>query len=85
MRTCLKKGRLFRAFVIGAAILAGPVLTASPAEAWWRHPGWAGGPVWYRPYGPRWHARWAYRPCCWRPRFIARPLVVFPPPYVVVR
>ena len=85
MRRLLEGGRLFRAVVIGVAILAGPILTANPAEAWWRHPGWGPGPVWHRPYGPRWHAGWAYRPCCWGPRFVARPLIVLPPPYVVVR
>ena len=69
-------------FGIVAAVLAAsavPLLTPTPAAAWWRR-GWG--------YG--WHPGWGYgwrRGCCWGPGVVvgAPPVVYAPPPVVVGR
>ena len=70
------------------AVVATPILTATPAQAWWRHPGWrhwGPGPVWHGYYGPGWRAGWGYGPRFWGPRVVVPPPIVISPPYVVVR
>lgn len=64
------KVRRLCAAAAAVAALSLPVLTPTPASAWWHHgPGWRGG----------WHAGWGPGSgCCWR-----RPIVVgVPAPFI---
>ena len=88
MRGIFGRGRLW---VIAAALVAFsvPLVSPTPAAAWWYHRGWGGHPGW------GWHPGWGFgwgRGCCWGPRafigvpppvFYAPPPVVFAPPPVV--
>lgn len=62
-----------RVWVVAAALaaFAVPLLSPTPAAAWWVHHGWG------------WHPGWGYhwRGCCWRPGVIvgvAPPVVLVP-------
>ncbi len=81
--------------IAALAAFSAPLLTPTPAAAWWHHgwaPGWRGGYGWHAGYG--WHPGWGYgwRGCCWGPHVVigvAPPLVapplVAPPPVVAGR